>query len=152
VSDAPAAGGEANPHAPSTAEHVISPAAGASPPGGPAGAGRSWLLIRLTGLLLSVLVLGHLLAVHLLTDVAHTTSSFVLRRWSTALWIGWDGTMLTAALAHGAAGIWAVLRDHLRPGRCRRAAVIALLLITLALAGLGWYTIAAVVQQALAAR
>jgi succinate dehydrogenase hydrophobic anchor subunit len=120
--------------------------------GRPAVAGRSWLLIRLTGLLLSVLVLGHLLAVHLLTDVAHTTSSFVLRRWSTALWVGWDGTMLTAALAHGAAGVWMVVRDHTQPGPRRRAALIALLLTTLALAALGWYTIATVVQHALAAR
>lgn len=151
MSDAPAPGGEANPPALSTREHVTSSARAACQEGPPAAAGRAWLLIRLTGLLLSVLVLGHLLAVHLLTDVAHTTSSFVLRRWSTALWIGWDGTMLTAALAHGAAGTWAVLRDHLRPGPRRRAAVTALLLITLALAGLGWYTIAAVVQHALAA-
>ena len=115
-------------------------------------AGRSWLLIRVTGLLLSVLVLGHLLAVHLLADVAQTTSSFVLRRWSTGLWIGWDGTMLTAALAHGAAGVWAVVRDHVAPDARRTVAAITLAMIALALAGLGWYTIVAVVQAALAAR
>ncbi|HEY1914423.1 MAG TPA: hypothetical protein VGH27_02505 [Streptosporangiaceae bacterium] len=115
-------------------------------------AGRGWLTIRVTGVLLSVLVLGHLLAVHLLTDVADTTSSFVLRRWSSALWVAWDGTMLTAALAHAAAGTWTVLRDHIRPGRGRRAAAVALAVVTLALAGLGWYTIVAVVQAALATR
>lgn len=109
-------------------------------------AGQGWLLIRVTGVLLSVLVLGHLLAVHLLTDVAHTTSSFVLRRWSTGLWVAWDGCLLTAAVAHGAAGAWAVIRDHLKPGRGRTAAVTALTLVSLALAGLGWYTIIAVVQ------
>ena len=152
MSGARAAGGEPNPQALSPPERATSPAPEAGQPAVPAAAGPSWLLLRLTGLLLSVLVLGHLLAVHLLTDVAHTTSSFVLRRWSTALWTGWDGTMLTAALAHGAAGTWSVLRDHLRPAPRRRAALIALLLITLALAGLGWYTIAAVVQHALAAR
>jgi succinate dehydrogenase hydrophobic anchor subunit len=133
----------------STRERVTSQPGDTSQPDAAAG-GRSWLLIRVTGLLLSVLVLGHLLAVHLLTDVAHTTSSFVLRRWSTGLWVGWDGCMLTAALAHGAAGLWAVLRDHVRPGPRRRAAAAALLLIALALAGLGWYTIAAVVHDTLA--
>ena len=137
-------------------EPATSPAPEAGQPETPAAgqraaAGRSWLLIRVTGLLLSVLVLGHLLAVHLLTDVAHTTSSYVLRRWSAALWTGWDGTMLTAALAHGAAGLSAILRDHTRPGPRHRAATAALLLITLALAGLGWYTITAV-QHALAAQ
>jgi succinate dehydrogenase hydrophobic anchor subunit len=121
-------------------------------PGPSSRAGLGWLLIRITGVLLSVLVLGHLLAVHLLTDVAHTTSSFVLRRWSSALWIGWDGTMLTAAVAHGAAGTWAVTRDHLRRGHGRTAAATALAAISLALAGLGWYTIVAVVQAALTTR
>jgi succinate dehydrogenase hydrophobic anchor subunit len=117
-----------------------------------AAGGRGWLLIRLTGVLLSVLVLGHLLAVHLLTDVAHTTSSFVLRRWSSTLWVAWDGTMLTAALAHGAAGTWTVLRDHIHPGRGRRVAAVVLAVVSLSLAGLGWYTIAAVVQTTLATR
>ena len=115
-------------------------------------AGRAWLLIRMTGLMLSVLVLGHLVAVHLLTDVARTTSSFVLRRWSTGLWVVWDGCMLTAALAHGAVGVYAVLRDHVRPGTRRTAAALALAVISLILAGLGWYTIIAVVQSALAPR
>jgi succinate dehydrogenase hydrophobic anchor subunit len=125
-------------------------AGGSEPLGGQrAVGGRSWLHVRLTGLLLSVLVLGHLLAVHLLTDVAHTTSSFVLRRWSSALWIGWDGTMLTAAVAHGAAGLWAVIQDHTRPGAGRTAAGIILTVVSLALAGLGWYTITAVVQSTL---
>jgi len=136
----------------STRPRTVGQARGRSEPGPPARAGRSWLLIRLTGVLLSVLVLGHLLAVHLLTDVAHTTSSFVLRRWSSGLWIGWDGTMLTAALAHGAAGIWMVVRDHMRPGRGRAAATAVLAVVSLALAGLGWYTIVAVAQTALAAR
>lgn len=118
---------------------------------GTAHPGRGWLTIRVTGVLLSVLVLGHLLAVHVLTDVAHTTSSFVLRRWSSTLWVAWDGTMLTAALAHAAAGTWTVLCDHLRPGR-RGLAAVALTVVTLSLCGLGWYTIATVVQAALASR
>ena len=165
MNGAPAAGGEANRPAQSgahpasrgtnrgtliPAQQVTGPARpeGQTPPA-PRG-GPGWLLIRVTGLLLSVLVLGHLLAVHLLTDVARTTSSFVLRRWSSGLWIGWDGTMLTAALAHGAAGLWVVIQDHTRPGAGRTAAGIILTVVSLALVGLGCYTITAVVQSALA--
>ena len=85
-------------------------------------------------------------------EFTRLTSSFVLRRWSSALWIGWDGTMLTAALAHGAAGLQVVLRDHTWPGPRRRAAMLVLAAVTLALAGLGWYTIVTVVQTALATR
>lgn len=114
-------------------------------------AGQAWLLIRITGLLLSLLVLGHLLAVHVLTDVAQTTSSFVLRRWSAALWVAWDACMLTAALLHGAAGVWTVLREHLSPGGGRNAAAAVLGLLVVALAVLGWYTIVVGVSAALAA-
>jgi succinate dehydrogenase hydrophobic anchor subunit len=77
---------------------------------------------------------------------------WLLIRITGVLWIGWDGTMLTAAVAHGAAGTWAVTRDHLRRGPGRTAAAIALAAISLALAGLGWYTIVAVVQAALTTR
>ena len=93
-----------------------------------------------------MLVLGHLLAVHLLTDVARTTASYVARRWSAVLWVAWDGCMLTAAVAHGAASLSAVVRDHLAPGRRRKAALVVLWLAAAALAALGWYTIAAVVS------
>jgi succinate dehydrogenase hydrophobic anchor subunit len=101
--------------------------------------------MRGTGVLLSVLVLGHLLFVHLLTDVARTGAGFVARRWSSALWLVWDGTMLTAALAHGAIGATTVIRDYTRRTATRRAWMAGALTLTCGLAGLGWYAIAATV-------
>jgi glycine/D-amino acid oxidase-like deaminating enzyme len=62
------------------------------------------------------------------------------------------GLGIFAFLALHLAGTWIGLRDHIRPGRGRRAAAVALAVVTLALAGLGWYTIVAVVQAALATR
>lgn len=71
-----------------------------------------YLLLRLTGLVLSVLVLGHFVVTHLVNDVARDDSAFVARRLSSMLWIAWDSLMLAAALAHGATGLRMAIADH----------------------------------------
>lgn len=72
----------------------------------------TYVLLRVTGLMLSVLVLGHFAVTHFVTDVARDDSAFVARRFSSVLWIAWDATMLAAALAHGAAGVRLALADY----------------------------------------
>jgi succinate dehydrogenase hydrophobic anchor subunit len=95
----------------------------------------AFLLMRTTAALLAVLVLGHFAVTHLTTDVAETGSSFVLRRWSSGLWLAWDGTMLAAALAHAACGLWLVIDEQAPARRARRllhaavATVAGLLLV-----------------------
>ena len=71
--------------------------------------------MRATAVLLAVLVLGHFAMTHLVTDVAATDSSFVLRRWSSALWIAWDLTMLATALLHASCGMWLVIAEQAPP-------------------------------------
>jgi succinate dehydrogenase hydrophobic anchor subunit len=80
-----------------------------------------YLVVRLTGLALAVLVLGHFALTHVITDVAQTGSGFVGRRWASFGWVAWDWTMLGAALAHGGAGLWIVIDDYTpEPGSRRR--------------------------------
>ena len=71
-----------------------------------------YVLLRLTGLLLAVLVLGHFVVTHFVTDVAHDDSAFVARRLSSALWIVWDSAMLAAALAHASVGLRLAVADY----------------------------------------
>jgi len=107
----------------------------------------AWLSLRVTGLLLSVLVLGHLLFVHLLTDVSQTGPGFIARRWSSALWVVWDGTMLTACFLHGAIGATTVVRDYTRRRWSRLAWLTSLYSLCAALTGLGWFAIVTIVSQ-----
>jgi succinate dehydrogenase / fumarate reductase, membrane anchor subunit len=101
----------------------------------------SYLLLRLTGLLLAVLVCGHFVVVHFANDVAATNASFIAKRWSQALWIGWDWLMLATGLLHGAIGISGALRDY-APGRRRHALRAGLIAVTLALFAFGSVVIA----------
>lgn len=102
----------------------------------------SYLLIRLTGLALAVLVIGHLAVTHVVTDVADTDAGFVARHWGSALWITWDVLMLAAALCHAGAGLWIAIDDYARTEVVRRRLRRTLIAISVALLALGTFTIA----------
>ena len=96
----------------------------------------AWLLIRLTGLLLSVLVIGHFALTHILTDVAATDSAFVAASWSSLVIIAWDWVMLVAAALHGGVGIALMIEDYATSPDMRRRLRVALgVLVTVMLIG-----------------
>lgn len=102
----------------------------------------TFVVIRTTAVLLGVLVLGHFAVTHLVTDVAETDSSFVLRRWSSALWLAWDWTMLATALVHAGAGLWLLVDELTRAGSVRRTLRIALGVTVVVLLGVGTVALA----------
>jgi succinate dehydrogenase hydrophobic anchor subunit len=100
----------------------------------------TYLLVRLTGLVLAVLVIGHLIVTHVVTDVAATDAGFIAKRWGSALWLAWDWLMLTAALAHAGAGVWVAIDDYSRPAPRRRQMhqlLVGLLVLLFALGTFG---------------
>lgn len=105
----------------------------------------AWVLVRVTGLLLTVLVLGHFAITHILTDVADTNAAFVGRRWGSALWLVWDWLMLAAALSHGGIGIWIAIEDYAGNLTLRRLLHRLLVAVTAVLFVLGTATIVRVV-------
>lgn len=78
----------------------------------------SWILLRLTGLVLSVLVLGHFALTHIVNDVADTDAEYVADRLGDTLFITWDAVMLWTAVVHGAAGLWIIVGEQ-SPGRAK---------------------------------
>lgn len=88
----------------------------------------AFVVMRATAVLLAVLVLGHFAVTHVVNDVSSTGSSFVVRRWSSVLWLAWDSTMLATALAHAGCGVWLVV-DELAPEPRRRRALHAALAV-----------------------
>jgi succinate dehydrogenase hydrophobic anchor subunit len=101
-------------------------------------------MVRVTGLILAVLVLGHFAVTHIVTDVADTGSAFVAERWRSAIVLGWDWLMLAAAVLHGAAGLRGIVVEYASP-RLARYLVAGLLVLAAAMLALGTATILAVI-------
>ena len=72
-----------------------------------------WLFMRLSGLLLVVLVLGHLLVNLVLGEgVKQIDFSFVAGKWSSPVWQTWDLAMLWLAELHGMNGLRTIINDY----------------------------------------
>jgi succinate dehydrogenase / fumarate reductase, membrane anchor subunit len=78
----------------------------------------SWLFMRLSGILLLFLAVGHVLIMHALeTGVDRVNFDFVAERWSSPFWRTWDWMMLSLALVHGINGVRVIIQDYVRrPG------------------------------------
>ncbi len=73
----------------------------------------SWLFMRLSGLLLTFLVLGHLTIMLVLDGgVEKINFAFVAGRWASPFWQVWDLAMLWLAMLHGCNGLRTVINDY----------------------------------------
>jgi succinate dehydrogenase / fumarate reductase, membrane anchor subunit len=77
-----------------------------------------WLFMRISGIVLLLLAVGHTLIMHLPADgVERVDYAFVAQRWASPFWRTWDWMMLTLALVHGVNGLRNVTLDYVRrPG------------------------------------
>lgn len=96
-----------------------------------------WIYMRVSGVLLIVLVFGHLY-VNLFTGmgVRAIDFAFVAGKWASPFWIVWDTLLLWLALIHGANGMRTLVNDYAR-GRLRPLLLGAVLVSTLVLLTLG---------------
>jgi succinate dehydrogenase / fumarate reductase, membrane anchor subunit len=78
----------------------------------------AWLFMRLSGILLLFLAVGHVLIMHVLdTGVQRVDFDFVAERWSSPFWRTWDWMLLSLALLHGVVGMRTIILDYVRrPG------------------------------------
>lgn len=78
----------------------------------------TWFFMRISGIVLLFLVLGHFTIVHLLGDgIERVNFAFVSGRWSSPFWQTWDWTMLFLGMLHGANGMKVIIDDYVRnPG------------------------------------
>ena len=81
----------------------------------------SWLFMRLSGILLLFLAVGHVLIMHVLdAGVQRVDYDFVVSRWTgagAAFWRTWDWMMLSLSLLHGINGVRVIIQDYVRrPG------------------------------------
>jgi succinate dehydrogenase / fumarate reductase membrane anchor subunit len=80
----------------------------------------SWIFMRISGLVLVFLVLGHLLIMNILDGgVQRINFGFVAGRWSSPFWQMWDLLQLWLAMLHGANGMRTVISDYAERDKTR---------------------------------
>jgi len=78
----------------------------------------SWLFMRISGIVLLFLAVGHVLIMHVASGgVGRVNFGFVAARWQSPLWRTWDWALLVLALIHGINGLRVIVQDYVKwPG------------------------------------
>lgn len=98
----------------------------------------SWFFMRISGLALVFLAMGHMVIMHLIGGgVDRIDFNFVAARWNGFLWRTYDFLLLSLAMVHGAIGARTTIQDHLRSPRLRAVAKIGLYSVVAILLGVG---------------
>ena len=89
----------------------------------------SWFFMRISGLVLLGLALGHLVIMHLIHNVDVIDYNFVAGRYAGWFWRGYDLAMLVLAMLHGLNGMRILIDDYVHPIGRRRMVVKLLYLV-----------------------
>ena len=99
-----------------------------------------WLFMRLSGVAMLILAVGHMVIQHILNSSANLTLAFVAAQWSSWGWKVFDIALLWMAIPHGIRGLFNILSEYVHNGAVRR--LIAIVLILFIIATVIWATIA----------
>jgi succinate dehydrogenase / fumarate reductase membrane anchor subunit len=102
----------------------------------------SWLFMRISGVLLVFLTLGHLAIMHVFGGgVERVNFDFVAARWGGMFWKTYDWLLLTLAIVHGANGARVVIDDYVHRDGWRALLKTVLLAATFVFLVLGTFVI-----------
>jgi succinate dehydrogenase / fumarate reductase membrane anchor subunit len=94
--------------------------------------------MRLSGVALLILAVGHMLIQHVLNNTANLSIQFVAQQWRSWGWKAYDLLLLAFAFTHGINGLRYVLGDYIHNRRVMRGINIFLaifIIVTIAWAG-----------------
>ena len=88
-----------------------------------------WVFMRVSGLALVLLALGHMFIMHVLVELSggEIDFAFVQSRWGSPFWRIYDFLLLVLAFVHGARGARTVINDYV-VNRTARSLLIGTLL------------------------
>jgi succinate dehydrogenase / fumarate reductase membrane anchor subunit len=91
-----------------------------------------WYFMRLSGLALVILALGHMFIMHVLVELTggEINFAFVQSRWGTPFWRIYDLLLLLLAFAHGANVARIVIGDYVANRKARSFFIGVLLVIS----------------------
>lgn len=102
-----------------------------------------WIYMRASGILLVVLIFGHLFVnLFLGTGVRAIDFAFVAGKWASPFWKVWDVSLLWLALIHGGNGMRTIINDYAQ-GRARQILLGLVAASVVVLIALGTLTLVA---------
>ncbi|WP_040165524.1 succinate dehydrogenase hydrophobic membrane anchor subunit [Microbacterium gorillae] len=97
-----------------------------------------WMYMRISGVVLVVLIFGHLFVNLMVGQGIHAVDfAFVAGKYATPFWQVWDGLMLWLALIHGANGMRTITNDYVTHATVRKVLITAIWLAAAVLIILG---------------
>ena len=97
----------------------------------------AWLFMRVSGIVLLFMALGHLLIMHVINNVDVINYQFVVRRYATPFWRTYDLIMLWLALIHGVNGVRTLVDDYISARGWRVASLASLYVVSFIILALG---------------
>ncbi len=98
----------------------------------------TWLFMRISGIVLLVLAVGHVLIMHVIGGgVGRVNFGFVAARWGNPFWRTWDWALLSLALLHGVNGLRVIVQDYAKLPAIRFAINMFFYVVTFVLFVLG---------------
>jgi succinate dehydrogenase / fumarate reductase membrane anchor subunit len=98
----------------------------------------SWVFMRASGVVLLVLVFGHLFVNLMVGEGVHAIDfAFVGGKWSSPFWQVWDLLMLWLAMFHGSNGVRTIINDYAQRDATRGVLKVLLYLATVIVVVLG---------------
>ncbi|UYO96114.1 succinate dehydrogenase hydrophobic membrane anchor subunit [Microbacterium sp. M28] len=86
-----------------------------------------WMFMRVSGVLLVILIFGHLFVNLMLGEGIHALDfAFIAGKFADPWWQWWDVLMLWLALIHGANGMRTIVNDYVTHPTARKALIWAL--------------------------
>ena len=97
-----------------------------------------WVFMRVSGIVLVFLVIGHVLIMHVFGGgIERVNFQFVAVRWQSPFWRTWDWLVLVLAIIHGINGLRVIALDYIRPTGIRIAVSWSFYIIGAVLVALG---------------
>ena len=86
-----------------------------------------WMFMRASGVVLIVLIFGHLFVNLMVGDGIHALDfAFIAGKFATPFWQWWDVLMLWLAFIHGGNGMRTIVNDYVTNEKVRKALVWAI--------------------------
>lgn len=110
----------------------------------------AFLFMRISGILLLMLAVGHVLIQHVLTTSTSLTLQVVADTWNSWGWKAYDMLLLVFAITHGFNGLRNVLEDYIH--NRQRVKIVNTILLVFMLITIGWSAVAIAAFDPAAAR